>query len=103
MRPPHAKLPRKQEQAIAALLMAPTIQQAAHAAAISEPTLARWLKREDFQAAYRAARREAMQQAIGHVQQVSGEAVQTLRAVMLDGDAPASARVTAARCILSWR
>jgi hypothetical protein len=94
------KLSRRQEQAIAALLTAPTIGEAAQAAGISEPTLWRWLQRDDFQAAYRHARREAVSQAIAHLQRVSGEAVETLRAVMTDAEKPAGARVTAARAVL---
>jgi hypothetical protein len=94
------KLSRKEELAIAALLSAPTVAEAAHTAGISEPTLWRWLQREDFQAAYRQARQEVVQQAIAHLQQVSGEAVETLHSVMQDADKPASARVTAARAVL---
>jgi hypothetical protein len=94
------KLTRKQEVAIAALLTAPTIADAAYAASISEPTLWRWLQREDFQTAYRQARREAVSQAVAYLQRVAGEAVDTLRAVMQDAQKPASARVSAARAVL---
>jgi hypothetical protein len=100
MRGPGEKLTRKQEVAIAALLTAPTIAEAAHAASISEPTLWRWLQREDFQTAYRQARREAVSQALAYLQRVAGEAVDTLRAVMQDAQKPASARVSAARAVL---
>jgi hypothetical protein len=100
MRGPGEKLTRKQEVAIAALLTAPTIADAAHASSISEPTLWRWLQREDFQTAYRQARREVVSQAVAYLQQVAGEAVDTLRAVMQDAQKPASARVSAARAVL---
>jgi DNA-binding MurR/RpiR family transcriptional regulator len=100
MMAPGEKLSRKQEVAIAALLTCPTLAEAAQRAGISEPTLGRWLRRDDFQTAYRQARREAVSQAIAHLQRVSGEAVETLRAIMADGKAPASARVTAARAVL---
>jgi hypothetical protein len=100
MRGPGEKLTRKQEVAIAALLTAPTIADAAHAANISQPTLWRWLQREAFQATYRQARREAVSQAMAYLQQVAGEAVDTLRAVMQDSQKPASARVSAARAVL---
>jgi hypothetical protein len=100
MRGPGEKLTRKQEVAIAALLTAPTIADAAQAATISEPTLWRWLQREDFQTAYRHARREAVSQAVAYLQRVAGEAVDTLRAVMQDSQNPASARVSAARVVL---
>ena len=41
-----------------------------------------------------------MQHTIAQVQQATGEAVETLRTVMHDADAPASARVSAAKAIL---
>jgi DNA-binding MurR/RpiR family transcriptional regulator len=100
MRGPGEKLTRKQEVAIAALLTAPTIADAAHAVSISEPTLWRWLQRKDFQTAYRKARREAVSQAVAYLQRVAGEAVDTLRVVMRDSQKPASARISAARAVL---
>jgi hypothetical protein len=69
-------------------------------ASISEPTLWRWLQREDFQTAYRQARREAVSQAVAYLQRVAGEAVDTLSTVMLDAQKPTSARVSAARAVL---
>ena len=55
------KLTAKQEKLLASLLSSPTVQQAAAAAGVSEPTAYRWL-REDaaFDAAYRQARRQAV-------------------------------------------
>jgi hypothetical protein len=94
------KLTRKQEAAISALLTQGTLAESAALAGIGEATLRRWLQRDDFQAAYRRARREAVSQAVAHLQRVSGEAVDTLRAIMNDDQKPASARVTAARVIL---
>ena len=57
---------RKQDTAIGALLSRPTISAAAESVGIGESTLRRWLKDRDFLAAYRAARREAVSQAVGH-------------------------------------
>jgi hypothetical protein len=94
------KLSRKQEQAIAALLTAPTIGQAAQAVGISEPTLWRWLKRADFQRAYRRARQEVVAQAVSRVQQLASQAVEALASIMDDDQAPAGARVSAAKAIL---
>lgn len=94
------KLSRKQELAISALLTCPTILAAAQQCGLSEVTLYRWLKDTGFQSAYRDARREVVRQAIAQVQQATGQAVQTLQAVMQDTDAPASARVAAARTVL---
>jgi DNA-binding MurR/RpiR family transcriptional regulator len=94
------KLSRKQELAIAALLTCRAITDAAHQCGIGEVTLHRWLKDAGFQTAYREARRAVVQQAITQVQRATGEAVETLRNVMQDPEAPASARVSAARVVL---
>lgn len=94
------KLTRKQDQAIAALIACPSILDAARQSGVAVETLYRWLKLETFQTAYRDARRQVVQQAIVQVQQATGEAVTTLRAIMQDGTAPASARVSAAKTVL---
>ena len=68
---------------------------------IHEKTLRRWLRDDAvFQMAYREARRQVVQQAIVQIQQATGEAVETLRKVMQAADAPASAKVSAAKTIL---
>src|SRR5262249_47963459 len=85
---------------LSALLTAPTLTKAAHQAGIGDVTAWRWMKDEGFQDAYRAARREVVQHAITQVQQATGEAVETLCTVMRDAEAPARARVSAARAIL---
>lgn len=94
------KLSRKQELAIISLLMEPTITVAAEKTGVSEATLWRWLQQEQFQEAYREAKRQAVAQAIARLQQVSSEAVNTLREIMLDGEAKDTARVTAAKAVL---
>jgi len=91
---------RKMEAAIAALLTAPTIAAAAHAVGVSEITLWRWLQREEFQVRYREAKSQAVAQSIARLQQVSGEAVETLREVMANTESPASSRVAAAKAVL---
>lgn len=94
------KLSRKQEALISALLLAPTLADAARLAGIGEVTAWRWLKDPAFQTAYREARRAVVQQAITQVQRATGDAVETLRSVMQDTTAPASARVAAAKAVL---
>jgi hypothetical protein len=94
------KLTRKQETLISALLMAPTLVAAAQQAGVNQATVWRWLKEPPYEAAYREARRQVVQQAITQMQQASGEAVATLCRVMRDADAPASAKVGAARTVL---
>ena len=93
---------RKRTAAIAALLGSPTIAHAASAAGISESTLTRWLREEDFRRAYREAQREALHQAISSLQTAAGTAVTVLRAAMLDQSSPAASRVAAARVVLEF-
>jgi DNA-binding MurR/RpiR family transcriptional regulator len=100
MRGHGAKLPRKKQQTIAALIEHPTIKKAAEAAGIGEATLFRWMQDKAFQRAYRQAKRQVVQQAITKLQRSSGEAVEVLRKIMNDSTKPPGPRVTAARTIL---
>jgi hypothetical protein len=95
-----AKLPRKQEEAIAALLSQRNIEDAARVAGVGTRTLLRWLKLPEFQATYREARRAAFGQSIARLQQASSAAVSTLLKVMVDANSPAASRVRAADCVL---
>ncbi len=79
MKAQSAKLDRKQELAIVALLQEPTVEAAAQRAGVSPVTLWRWMQQPEFTERYRAARRQVLEQAIAQLQQASGEAVETLR------------------------
>jgi hypothetical protein len=94
------KLTRKQESAIAALISEPTVLQAAQRTGVGDTTLWRWMKEPEFQAAYKDARRQVMNTAIGRIQDTCTEAVETLRAIMQDTNASASSRVSAAKSVL---
>jgi hypothetical protein len=94
------KLSRNQEKAIAALISHNSIPAAAESIGIGEVTLWRWLKVEHFKAAYREARCQVVSQAIGRLQTNLSKAIDTLLEIAEDGEAPASARVTAARAII---
>jgi hypothetical protein len=94
------EISRKQEQAIAALLTCSSIADAVQQCGMAESTLYRWLKETAFRAAYREARRQVVQQAIGQLQQATGTAVQTLVTIMQHAEASASAKVSAAKAIL---
>ena len=72
------KLSRKQQQAIAALLSHSTIEAAAKAIGITSVTMRRWLKSPQFQAEYRAARRQVVELAIARLQYITDTAVTTL-------------------------
>lgn len=59
----------RQHKALAALLEAPSIRQAAQASGIPEKTLYNWLKTPVFDSVYREMRRDAVQQAVAVGQQ----------------------------------
>ncbi len=94
------KLTRKKEQAILALLTERTVAEAAAATGVSEATLTRWMKLQEFGVAYREARREAVSMAIARVQSACTGAVEVLQHVMHDDQTPPSVRVSAAKTIL---
>src|SRR5262245_58454827 len=93
------KLTGKQEALIAALLTEPTHAAAAAKAGVSEATLHRWLHLPAFRAAYRQARRELVEGAVGRIQAATGQAVDTLLAVA-KGGARDGDRVRAAVALL---
>jgi predicted site-specific integrase-resolvase len=72
------KLSRRMEAAVAALLVAPTLEAAAQQSGVSVTTLRRWLRDPEFQRQFRAARRQVVEQATTQLQQSSGRAVHTL-------------------------
>lgn len=94
------KLSRNKERAISALLSRPSVASAAESVGIGERTLWRWLQLDDFKEAYRKARSQLVSQAIALVQSGMSSAVKTLQDIMADKDAPASARVSAAKTML---
>ena len=95
-----SKLPRKKHIAIVALLEQETIRDAAKVVGISEATLFRWLRDQEFQDAYQEAKRRIVSHSISRIQKATGEAVETLREIMKDKKKPPSPRVTAAKAVL---
>ena len=95
-----AKFGRKKEEAIAALLSQPNVEQAARIVGGTANTLLRWMNAREFDESYRKARRAAFSQSVARLQQASGAAVSTLLKIMVDSNAPASTRVRAADSVL---
>ncbi|MFC1886606.1 hypothetical protein ACFLZM_06075 [Thermodesulfobacteriota bacterium] len=60
----------------------------------------RWLQDDAFREAYQRARSESVRQAVAQVQTAMGAAVRTLVEVMENTEAPASARVSAAKTMI---
>ncbi len=94
------KYTRHNERAIAPLLQAPTILQAAGQVGVSESTLIRWMHDPVFAEEYRAARRQVVENALAQLQQATGEAAATLRRNLTSG--VASVEVRAAMAILDF-
>jgi uncharacterized protein (UPF0147 family) len=94
------KLPPKAEKVLTALLHHGAVRAAAKDAGVSEATVFRYLQDAEFQRRYRAARASVVDAAIALMQRLCANAVSTLDTVMHDTEAPASARVSAAKTIL---
>lgn len=102
MKTNESTLTRRQEAALVALLNEGSVAAAAASSKISESTIWRWLRDEpEFQRRYQAARQQLVQTAIARLQSASDTAINTLTAICEDSTAPATARIAAARAILS--
>jgi hypothetical protein len=95
-----SKLTTKQEAAITALLTATSISNAAAKVGVNEKTIRRWLADPAFDAEYRAARRQAVGQAVALLQQLSSAAVVVIARIMADPQAPAGVKLRAAVSVL---
>ncbi|HYT92220.1 MAG TPA: hypothetical protein VEL76_26125 [Gemmataceae bacterium] len=72
------RLSRVQERAIMALLTQPTVLKAAEKIGVNEKTLRKWMQIPEFIDAWRAARREMFEGALGNLQALAGKAVRAL-------------------------
>jgi transposase-like protein len=91
-----AKFHGKKEAAIAALLTERSIEEAARVIDVGPQSLYRWMRFQEFDDAWREAKRAAFGQANVRLQQASGAAVTTIVRIMVDPATPASTRVRAA-------
>ena len=103
----NVSLTPKQHRALAALLQARTIGDAAAAAQISERQLMRWLQQPEFVAELRKAESEIISDAVRALVVDLSANHQTLRAIRSDETQPGSVRVRAAVALddslLRWR
>lgn len=96
------QLNRKQESALLALLAEGSVKAASTKCNVSEATLWRWLREEPaFQDRYREARTMLVDSTIARLQSASDAAVTTLLEIAQDSSAAPTARIAAARAILS--
>ena len=91
----------RQQKALAALLTSPSKAAAAKAAGIAPRTLRDYLADPEFQAAYRGAFGNMVEDATRQAQQAISPAMSTLREIVEDREEDAQARISAARAILS--
>lgn len=95
-----AQLIGKQSKALDALVNYDTVEGACKAAGISKSTMYRYLKDPDFNKELKTAKRQIVNRAVLRLQQTTGDAARALAEICRDKEAPASARVTAAKAIL---
>lgn len=91
---------RRRELALEALVTEPDVRKAAKIAKVSEATIYRWLNEPGFSARYKELRKRAFDKVLQRLQATAMQAVETLRDVSADSEAPASSRVAAAKTIL---
>ncbi len=90
----------RQQRAIPLILGAKDILAGCKKVGITRTTWYLWMKDPTFLEKYRQARRQNFDDAMSRLQMIAGVAVETLREVATDKNAPASSRVTASRGIL---
>jgi hypothetical protein len=100
MRASDPKLTAKQEMAVLALLSCRTVREAAKSTRVAESTILRWLVMPVFRNRYEAERRQLFASAKNALRSAAAGSVETLTAVQKDREAPAGAKVTAAKAIL---
>jgi hypothetical protein len=95
------KFSRKREAAIASLLEHPSLAAAAEHCGISQRTIRRWLRDEEFSKQCRAERSRLLETTTNMLRAKSAEAVQVLVDLSNDKAAPPAVRVSAARSVIS--
>lgn len=93
---------QRKEKALQALLVCRTRREAAAMAGIGESTLRGYLQEDEFQARYREAFGNLIQDATRQAQQAIAPALSTLREIMEDKGEQSQARITAARSTLEY-
>ena len=95
-----SKFRPKHEAAVLAFLETGSIEETAAKIGVGVSTLGRWMKREEFQALYRAARQRAFEAGLSRLSNLTTEAVESLRRNLTCGKP--SAEVRAATAVLEY-
>lgn len=90
----------RERKALEALLICPTVKEAAEQSGLSESTLYRYLGKDEFKEAYRKTKKEIMRTTSNQIQLTALIAIETLKEIMQDKKAVGMARVTAAKTVL---
>jgi hypothetical protein len=96
-----ARAGRKTAQAVAALLVSHTIEEAAQTIAVPASTLRRWRSKPAFAASLCRAQEEILQGVINELRRAGSAAAATLRQIAGDTKAPPAARVRASVAIIN--
>ena len=89
-----------QERALSALLSERTIQGASEASGVPYRTITRWMQQEPFSQAYRARLDALVNDAASSLKKSLTGAVEVLREIAENAEAPPNARISAARTLL---
>ena len=96
-----AKLGRKQEAAIQALLTQPSLEAAARIVGVAPNTLLRWQQEPEFAKEYRKARLKAFGQGTARLQHAASAAVSAMLKILVDPKALPSTKLRAADLVLT--
>ena len=96
------KAKNKQDALLGALLVQPSIADAASAVGIGRDTAYRWMRTPQFQQRYADAKREALAETISYLQRSMWKAVVALNAILDNPDSTQTAKVAAARSLLEF-
>jgi len=92
-------LTHKQEKAIMLLLQNKKIEEVAQELKISQVTLYRWLKQENFKQRFNEVRQELFTEALNSLKTLTKQAIDTLDDILRNGTKETS-RVTASKTVL---
>jgi hypothetical protein len=95
------ELKRRQRAFVGALLVAPTIKQAAECVGVTERTARRWWTLPEVQAELRRLQEQELSAAARQAVLGMGEALGVLREIVKDRRAPRAHRISAARAVLA--
>ncbi|MBI1354349.1 MAG: hypothetical protein GC160_08380 [Acidobacteria bacterium] len=96
------KLTVRQEQALRALVVYPSVRAAAQAVHVPERTVYRWMAQREFRAKLEEAEDDPLGATRARTNHLSGEALSVLQEIMKDRTAETAARIQAATTFLRY-